>query len=329
MTDPGMRASSPPALSVVLATTSEPPARRSLAAYAAQTAAARVEVVLVAPASELERFDAGATPRLHGLRRVAAPEPFTVASARAAGALAAAAPWVFVGETHSFADPPMCGELLAAIGAAGAEPPEVWVTSIYNVNPTTAVSWASFLIDYGAWAPGQPDAETTRPPIYNALFARTLLGQLGERLPAAFSPYDESVFPHSAADGRAARRVPRATIGHLNIDRIGIFCRSKTWAGMAVGAQRARRWGWSRRVVYAGAAPLIAAVLFARTLRSYGTSRRRGDAPAATVPLLALGAAVRAWGEALGYLGWAPHDLDSRIEHLEIHKREYVVDWND
>jgi len=328
VTDLGLRAPSP-ALSVVLATTSEPAARRTLAAYDRQSAAELVEVVLVAPESELERFDASAAPRLHGLRKVAAPEPFTVASARATGALAAAAPWVFVGETHSFADPPMCGALLAAIAAAGGEAPEVWVASIYNVNPTGAVSWASFLIDYGAWAPGQPDAETDRPPIYNALFARDLLRRLGGRLPPAFSPYDETVFPHLAADGPAARRVPRATIGHLNVDRLGAFCRSKTWAGLAVGGLRARRWSWPRRLVYAGAAPLIAAVLFARTWRFYRTSHGRGDAPSSAVPLLALGAAVRAWGEALGYLGWAPPELESRIEHLEINKREYVVDWSE
>jgi hypothetical protein len=73
---------------------------------------------------------------------------------------------------------------------------------------------------------------------------------------------------------------------------------------------------------------LIAVVLFSRYLRHFRHARKETRLPLGTVPLMVIGALARAAAEGLGYLGWSPADLDRRIDHLEIHKAEYVPGWN-
>jgi len=324
-------------ISVVLATATLDVVRQAFDCYRSQTAAGEVELVLVAPRAELERFDAHSSPPLGALRLVVAEEPFALATARAQGVLAASAPWVFIGETHSFAEPSLIERLLAAIvqSPAGARPP-AFVPCIFNVNPTGAVSCASLLVDYGAWGPGHAAGDLLPPPIYNGVFERAQLVRLGAELPKALSPHDDSVMPLPAEPEYRAPFVPQARIGHLNIVRFGDFVRSKSQLGLAVAEARARRWRLGRRLAYAAAAPLIAVVLFGRYLRHYRVARSEERLPAGTLPLLVVGAVARAAAEALGYLGcapspiwgWSSAELHARLEHLEIYKADYVPGWN-
>jgi hypothetical protein len=318
----------PPEISVVLATSSLDVARRSLDGYCAQTAAGAVEVLLVAPRAELERVDPQGAPSLGALRLVESTEPFELATARATGVRAASAPWVFIGETHSFAEPTLVAQLLAAIARSPASTrPSAFVPCIFNVNPTGAVSCASFLVDYGAWGPGHAEGERLPPPIYNGVFARALLVRLEGELPKALSPHDDSLAPVPMEPEHWAPFVPQARIGHLNIVRFGDFVRSKSQLGLAVAGARARRWRLGRRIAYAAASPLIAAVLLGRYLRHYRIARSVERLPPGTAPLLVVGAVVRAAAEALGYLGWSPAALFARLEHLEIYKIDYVPGW--
>ena len=330
-----MSSSLPPApahatVSVVLATSSARTVRRTLGCYRAQSVAARVEVVVVAPASELAAIAVDDAPELARLVRVAAEEPFELARERARGVLAGTAPWVFVGETHSFPAPTMIERLLSALDEAPREDAPLCLTpTIDNVNPSGATSWASLLIDYGAWGPGQRPADVVSPPIYNALLDRATVVARGSDLARALSPHDDSVFPLPAGSAARTRLVPEATIGHLNVERIADFVRSKRWLGLAIGEARASRWSRVRSVAYAAASPLIAALLFTRYLaamRAVGSARRL---PFGTLPRLALGAIVRAAGEAQGYLGATPASVAARLQHLEIHKADYVPGWRE
>jgi len=86
-------------------------------------------------------------------------------------------------------------------------------------------------------------------------------------------------------------------------------------------------WSWPRRLAYAAASPLIACVLLGRYLREYRLARREDRMPIGVLPLLSLGATVRAAGEAVGYLGLSPEAMAARLDHLEIHKADYVPGW--
>jgi hypothetical protein len=321
-----MSAGGGPELSVVLATTGPEVVARPLEAYRAQTVADRIEMVVVAPPAELARFEARSGSGLE-VRLVAAPEPFQLASARAAGALAASAPWLFVGETHSYPEPRLAERLLAAAEAQREAEPAIdcFVPTIVNVNPSGAISVASLLIDYGAWGPGHTGA-VARPPIYNALFRRAVVAA-NPRLVAAMAPADDTSFPVPIDGRHRAVMVPEASIAHLNVVRFGDLVRSKCWLGMAVGDARGRRWGWPRRLLYAAAAPAIAAVLLRRYLADLRIVRAHVELPGGIVPLLLVGAAARAAGEAIGYLGWKREAVDRRLERLEIHKRDFVPGW--
>lgn len=319
-----------PALSVVLATDSAKAVRRTLADYRAQTAAGRVEVVVVAPEGELAAVALGGAPELASLACVAAETPFDLAGARAQGVLASTAPWVFVGETHSFPAPTMIERLLASIDGRSKESvPHCLVPTIDNVNPSGATSWASFLIDYGAWAPGHASGDAIHPPIYNALFDRATLVERGADLVRALSPHDDEIFPLPSGPAYVARMAPEATIGHLNVDRLADLVRSKRWLGLKIGEARASRWSRARSFAYAAAAPLIAALLFSRYLAVLRTVRSARRLPPGIVSRLALGAVVRAAGEAQGYLGAAPAWVDERLQHLEIHKADFVAGWRE
>lgn len=329
MNDSSIPAASTPEISVVLATSSLRAARQAIEAFHGQTAAGRIELLVVAPRAELDQIDFDAARELGALRAVESESPFELAPARARGVLTASAPWVFIGETHSFADPTLIARLLAAIAeTAAGSLPQAFVACIYNVNPSGAVSWASFLIDYGAWGPGLAAGTLVSPPIYNGLFQRSMLELHGADLRRALLPHDDAVPPMPAGRGYRAIFTPAARIGHLNVVRLSDFARSKCQLGMAVGEARGRRWGWPRRLAYAAASPLIAVVLFSRYLPVYQRARREDPMPAGVLPLLGLGALVRAAGEAVGYLGWSPASLHARIEHLEVFKIDYVPGWS-
>jgi hypothetical protein len=318
----------PVVVSVVLATSSAEAVRRSLAAYRAQSWARRVEVVVVAPAGELAVIAAEGAPELARLLPVAAEEPFELAPARALGIESAGAPWVFVGETHSFPAPTLFERLFAALERLPRpEPPHCLIPTLDNANPSGASSWASLLIDYGAWGPGHAEGASMPPPIYNALFDRSRLVRGRAELVRALSPHDETLFPLGAGHAARSRFVPEATIDHLNVDRLGDLLRTKRWLGLAIGANRARRWGWGRRLAYAAAAPLIAVVLLRRYLaatRIVGAARKL---PRGIAPRLALGAVWRAAGEAQAYVGLEPDGVEARLQHLEIHKADFVAGW--
>ena len=318
-----------PELSVVLATSSLDIAQQALDHYRRQTAATRIELLLVAPRAEFERVEADAAGTLAALRAIETDGPFTLPTARAQGVMAASAPWVFVGETHSFAEPEMAECLLAAIAALPeAARPAGLVPCIYNVNPSGAVSCASFLIDYGGWGPGHAAGEPLVPPIYNGLFARADLRRLEGALARALSPHDDSLAPVPTGPDFLVPFVPQARIGHLNVVRFGDFVFNKAFTGMAVADVRARRWGLGRRLAYAAAWPLIGLVLLRRYLASYRVARRVERLPAGVLPLFVVGAFARAAAEALAYLGWRTADLYARIEHFEIFKADYVPGWN-
>ncbi len=102
----------------------------------------------------------------------------SVASARAAGIRSAAAPVLFIAETHSYPHPDMAEILSAAMTTPWA----AVTPAIGNANPTTAISWAGFLSDYGLWAEGRPAGEIGTPPPHNAAYRRDVLLELGDRL---------------------------------------------------------------------------------------------------------------------------------------------------
>ena len=161
---------SAPDLSVVLATDRYETIRPVVELLHAQSGRGRIELVLVTLRGV--HVDRGA-PELDGFSGVTLVEVDSlvpIGRARAAGVRAAAAPVVFLGETHTYPQP---GWALALIEAHDGSWAAV-VPQIGNANPDGALSWAAFLLDYGRWYDGDR-REVAAPPTYNASLRRELL----------------------------------------------------------------------------------------------------------------------------------------------------------
>ena len=271
-------------------------------ALARQTAASELELVLVAD-RPFEPPDTGLAVRV-----VVAPD----GASRAAGVRAASGDVVALGETHVVPSPDWARAALDAhdAGAVAVLP------RMRNGNPGTALSWAGFLLDYGRYARDAPAA--TQIPTYNATVVRSALLALPdlEHALRAGVALDESL----RAAGATVAQLDGATLAHVNVDRPLDWARERALAGLLLARRRAPGFGAARRLGYALAWPLIAAVLFARVLR-----QPRDGAPRATTAALAAACLLSALAEGVGYLVPARSGrAERRMLAYELHKRAYA-----
>jgi hypothetical protein len=291
-------------LSYVVVTDGWEPVAELADALARQTAAEELELVLVSD-RELRPPSSPIVVRTILDER----------ASRASGVRNAAGEIIALGETHVVPSPDWAGAALAAHDAGAV----VVLPRMRNANPGTALSWASFLMDYGRYVADA--SETTQVPTYNATVLRTAL--------LALPDLEESLLPGVALDhalrasGAAVVQLEGATLAHLNVDRPRSWAHERVLAGFLLARRRRAAFGRARRVVYALASPLIAIVLFARALPV-----PRDGAPRGTVAALALGCVLVGVSEGLGYV--APDgsgDAERRMLEYETHKRVYARSW--
>jgi len=219
-------------------------------------------------------------------------------AACAAGVRAARASVVAFAEDHCFPEPGWAEALLAAY--TGAE--VVAVGPIFrNANPSTLVSWCDFVIGYGPWI--DPRAAADQPFLagHNSSYRREVLLALGERLAEALEA-ETVLHLELRSQGRRLVLQPLARAAHTNFGRFDVWLPVQYHCGRVFAAERARRWGWPRRVFYAAASPLIPCVRFVRALRQLRRSPERRPALLRLAPLLALGLGADGAGQLIGYL---------------------------
>lgn len=291
---------------------------RVLEALRRQTAREQLEVVIVIPAGSRDEDD----PPLDGfagVRIVEIPSIHPVPAARAAGIRSAAAPIVFLGETHSFPHPGFAQALIEAHDGTR----DIVVPGLANANPATPWSWASFLIDYGTWYASLPAGEVGGGPTWNVAYSRSLLLEADSRLELAMEHGDEM------AKWLGARTVrtffePKALLDHANISTAGPWAEQRFLAGVLVANARRKRWAFSRRILYVVASPLIPLVIVYRLRRALGNLIPAGTLPAGTLPAVIIGAIIRTAGEVVGYVAGAKPDAQERMDHYEIHKMSFT-----
>lgn len=251
-----------------------------------------LEIVLVVP--EAESRDAAA--RWGDVKVAIVPSVYPLASARAAGVRAAAAPFVFIGETHSFPRPGMFEALLGAHR-------EGWCVAVpvfENENPDGLVSWAGFLNGYAAWTAGIPDGELSCAPLFNVSYRRDFLLGLGSDLEHTLTTGEDMMGRlREAACGVWLQ--PNAKIGHVNMAFAGVWLRQRFVAGRVIASIRSRRWSLLRRLSFALGAPLIPLVLLSRIKQGVMRALRSGRVSPAVLPVLATGMIVQSLGEMVGY----------------------------
>ncbi len=306
------------ALSVVVATDRFRTIRRVADSLGAQTVAGDLELVVVCPSAEALDLPDGRFGDLGSVRLVEHPL-LPLGEARGAGIRAAAAPLVVIGETHAFPHPDWAEHLLAAHGKGWA----VVMPAVANANPGTALSWSSYLIDYGQWAPDAEPGEINHPPSYHAAAETAVLLRLGRRL-------GELVEPGSALadtlrnEGHRFFFEPRARIEHLNLAQRGPWLHERFLGGRLLGAARRARWSLPRTLVYVVGVPLIPVVRYLRTRPALERSAVSGSLAPRT--RLAVMGACLAWaaGELVGYVAGSGN-ADAAMLQYELHKARYTV----
>jgi len=307
-----------PKLAVILATDTYATIRPVLERWRRQTVREQIELVLVAPTEEAVSDGLGYRNEFASLKVVVDPV-HDLGLARAAGIRTATAPFVFVGETHSFPEPTFAEVLLAAFDGPWSS-----ITPAFgNANPESLVSWAAFLSDYGRWAEGLAARELPEAPVYNAAYQRLILTGLGNKLERALCQDDE-LWILLRERGHRAYFEPRARIDHANVARAREWIRQRFLTGLLIASRRVRRWSWARRVLYAGGAFLIPAILLSRTLPGAWKMARLGRLPWVAIAVLAAGELIKTAGEFAAYIGFSGDDAERAMHEYELHKLSYV-----
>jgi hypothetical protein len=303
-------------ISVVLVTEAYATIATTVDHLLAQTAADRLELVIVAPDVETLGLDPRAKAGLHSVQ-VVERAPFPLADARAEAIRAATADVVAFGETHSFPAPGWAEALISAHRGpwAGVGP------AIEIANPRSALSHASMLMEFVRWmAPVRAGEADTLPP-HNSSFKREVLVAYRDELPAMLEE-DLLLTEDLRRRGHRMRMEPAARTSHVMVSRFPSFLRDRYRAGRNFAVTRARRWPAWRRAVYALGLPLIP---LARLRHIVGALRRVEEPQLrrpSTLGWLGIGLPLAALGEAIGYARGgtrSPGDWDVEIYRVEHH----------
>jgi len=308
-------------LSIVLATDTYETLRPVIQSLRRQIGRAQLEIIIIAPSESLGQIDSAELDGFGAVRVVPVSTPLSLPRARAAGVRAASTPTVFVGETHCFPEPDMCNRLLA--GFTDQQCAAV-IPAIVNANPKTALSWASYLTDYGGWGPGRKSGHLERTLKYNGAYRRDVLLKFGNRLDDLLDANNEDLWPILHRQGYYSCFDRDARANHVNATKLRAMLQIRFYSGALIGAQRARRWTWVRRLMYVVASPLIPVVLIwrARSNIRFGAPGRR--LPLGTTLGISVGALTKAIGEVLGYLGLTPRHAESGLTDNELHKLRHA-----
>jgi hypothetical protein len=283
-----------------------------------QTVREQIEVVVIAPSAAA--VDAVLAYRQEfAAVQIVESSCTSIAAARAQGIRSAAAPIVFIGETHSYPHPNMVEVLLPVFSHSWAAA----TPAIGNANPKGALSWAALLSDYGKWIEGLDAGEIPAAPPHNAAYRRSVLLELGDRLELALGFSDELPL-WMRAHGHRVYFEPAARIDHANVNRLRHWMRERFAAGWMAASQRIHRWSRARRLVYVVGSVFIPMVVTWRVLPGVRQSARHRHLPAATIPAMMLAAIIRALGELCGYAGGPATRAEHQMQEYEMHKLAFL-----
>jgi len=308
-----------PDISAIVVTDAAALLERLLSALDAQTAKQRMELVVVAPASEHRRIQSMLPAGLANVKLIDRMPVGSLAPSKAEGVRAASSDIVVFTETHAFPFPNWAEALLDA--HAQAECAAVG-PALIAANPRP-LSWANMLLDYGpflAEAAGAPRPVADLPG-HNSSYRREILLRHGERLE---SMLELETALHEDLHRRDERMLlaPRARLAHVNVTLARAWLRERWHGGCIYAGVRSREWSRGRRLLYSVAAPAIPLVRLRRALRT-GRSAIGGVMLARAFPFMAVGVIVQSAGEACGYsLG---RGSTEKLVEIELRRLNYLA----
>lgn len=305
--------------------------RRTLAHLRAQTVAGAIELVIVAPSEEsMRELEARDVAGLHSVRVAVVGEITNVDKAGARGIGEATAPVVAFIEDHAFPAPNWAETLIDAHrsdwGVVG--------TAIVNGNPRTGWSWANHLVTYGPWASHVDPGEHASVSRHNTSFKRDALRSLGPSLLPAFGR-DGALLKDLKKAGHRIYLDTRTSVAHVNPSKAMTTIGLRFNAGRVFADKRvnAGRWGWPKRLVYAGAAPLYPLIRFRQIWGQTLSHPSHRFLVPRVLPALSGALIADAIGQAVGYLSGAGQAVDTladfeaeRMPHIVVSDRNTLLE---
>lgn len=271
--------------------------QKSLDSLCRQTAIDRMEIIVVdlAPLDQ-EPLNYSPGNPVHYHRR---PDLEHWVAARREAFRQARAPIAATVEDHAYAHPAWAAALIRA-HAEGR-----WGCVAYgftNANPTSYLTRAAFVCDYGTWGVPVARGVTDAVPCHNISYRKEALESLG--------PQSQDLIEFDLSLQQALRRrgwqfflEPDAVVAHEGFTRIRDLAGTSVDFGRLVASQRAQaeRWGAMRRVLFALQAPIgVPLVVLARAARSFWPRPSLWMQFVKALPVLLLTRCLGGIGEAWG-----------------------------
>jgi hypothetical protein len=291
--------------------------RTTLTALRRQTACAQMEVLVVGPpavGADLETADFG---EFASWQHIECDATQSSSEMRVAGIRAASAPVIALTEDHCF---PARGWAEALI-ARHAEPWAGVGALFKNANPGSAVSWANFLIEYGDWIDPQKGGEIHHIGGHNSSYKKELLLAYGDRLPEILQAESAMQWDLATRGGRFYLE-PQARMIHLNFARFGPSIKLRYYGGRLFAANRARDWGFGKRLLFTLASPLIPLIRSWRSTRTL-VSSGRSDLLLRVMPISMILLAFDGLGEMVGYASGAGNSMQW-LTGIEFHRQRFL-----
>lgn len=244
-----------------------------------------------------------------------------LSTGRAAGVRAARAPYIFIGETHSYPHPDLAA---VALSAFERESCTVVVPCIANANPVSALSSSGVILDYGTWFRGLPAGPIDMAPIYNAVYDKSVLLELGDRLTPALAQADD-LWRKLRDEGRRIFFEPTAQIDHVNVTMPGHWALNRFYCGVMIAGTRSADWSVAKRIVYIGGSFLIPVVLLRRIGAGVAAGLQGERRKLRTRAAIFAGLVLRAGGEVFGYAGLLRRKALDGMFQYEVHKLKYAA----
>jgi len=306
-------------MSVVIATPdSYETIRKTVSHLRSQTARASLEIVIVAPSREqlrLEESEMSVFARYHVVEMGVIQ---SIGQANALGTRRATAPIVVFAEDHCFPEPDWAENLIKThLGPWAAVGPSVW-----NANPSTAVSWADLFIGYGPWLLPTIAREVDFLPGHNSSYKREVLLRYGDKLESMMEA--ETVLHWDLrAKGYRLCLEAAAKVAHTNFSLWSSWIPVQFYNGRLFAGFRTRQMSLLQRLMYIVGSPLIPLIRLMRiaaAICSGGILIRF----ILCLPVLLIGLVLDGLGQMIGYAMGVGNAVDE-VARFEFHRDRHIT----
>ncbi len=294
--------------------------RQTIEHLRAQTALQGMEVIVVALSPAEFRLPGQMEKEFENLSVVEAATVVRRGAAAAVGVKHSRAPVIAFVEEHSFPAPRWAESLING----HRQPYDVVGPVVINENPATLLSTASFMIAYGTATENATGGEVEHLPWHNSSYDRALLTEYGDKL-GDLLEWEGALQEDVRDRGYRLCLEPAARTYHMNTSRLAPFVAINFVHGRLFGDHRSRKGEWSlaRRLLYIAGSPLFPLIRLWNLIPHVLQLQPPPPRVLGALPLIMLGFAAHAAGEATAY-ALGPGNAVDHLQKYELYRRRYV-----